>query len=44
MDLPHAPNGNLNFQEVGYTSKEIKKLTSPERYFNKVADKMREEW
>ncbi|MBP1627378.1 MAG: cytochrome c [Holophagaceae bacterium] len=40
----HAPNGVLNFQELGYTSKEIKRLTSPERYFNKMAEKMREEW
>lgn len=40
----HAPNGVLNFRELGYTADEVKKLTSPELYFEKIAEKMREEW
>ena len=40
----HAPNGILNFRELGYTKQEIQKLTSPELYFKKMAEKAREEW
>ena len=32
----HAPNGILNFKELGYSNEEISKLTSPELYFEKV--------
>ncbi|MBJ6727738.1 cytochrome C [Geomesophilobacter sediminis] len=40
----HAPNGVLNFKELGYSDKEVVKLTSPELFFNKVAAKMKEDW
>ena len=40
----HAPNGVLNFKDLGYTDKEILKLTSPELYMEKVAKKQQEEW
>jgi len=40
----HAPNGVLNFRELGYNEKEIEKLTSPELYFEKILKKQREEW
>lgn len=32
----HALNGVLNFKELGYSSKEVEKLTSPELYFEKL--------
>ncbi|MHB9098922.1 MAG: cytochrome c3 family protein [Syntrophales bacterium] len=40
----HAVNGVLNFKALGYTDKEIIKLTSPENYFNKLVEKQREDW
>ncbi len=40
----HAPNGVLNFKDLGYSDKEITKLTSPELYMEKVAKKQKEEW
>lgn len=40
----HAPNGVLNFRELGYTEKEIAKLTNPELYLKKLLEKQKEEW
>ena len=40
----HAPNGVLNFKELGYTEKEIKRLTTPELYMHYVVEKQKEEW
>ena len=40
----HAPNGVLSFKELGYTDREIDKLTSPELYMKKLAEKQKEEW
>lgn len=40
----HSINGVLNFKALGYTDEEIKKLTSPEIYFDKLAKKQKEEW
>jgi hypothetical protein len=40
----HAPNGLIRFAELGYSSREIKRLTSPEIYFNKLLHKQKEEW
>lgn len=40
----HAPNGVLNFKELGYSAKEIVKLTSPELYLEQLAKKQKEEW
>ena len=40
----HAPNGVLNLKELGYTDKEILKLTSPEIYLKTVVEKQKEEW
>jgi hypothetical protein len=40
----HAVNGVLNFRELGYSNREIKKLTNPEIYFMKPAKKQQEEW
>jgi hypothetical protein len=41
----HVPNGVLNFRELGYTSEEIRKLTSPEIYFDTLLKKQeQEEW
>ena len=40
----HAPNGVLNLKELGYTDKEILKLTSPEIYIKHLAEKQKEEW
>lgn len=39
----HVPNGVLNFRELGYGNEEIRKLTSPELYFEKTL-KAQEEW
>lgn len=39
----HAPNGVLNFKELGYSNAEIIKLTNPEIYFERVLEKQ-EEW
>jgi hypothetical protein len=40
----HAINGVLNFKELGYSQDEIKKLVSPEIYFDKMVAKQKEEW
>uniref|UniRef100_A0A831UBH0 Cytochrome C n=1 Tax=Geobacter metallireducens TaxID=28232 RepID=A0A831UBH0_GEOME len=40
----HAPNGVLNFRDLGYSAEEIKKLTTPDLYFDYMAEKQREEW
>lgn len=40
----HDPNGVLNFHALGYTSKEIKKLTSPQLYFDIMYNQAREKW
>jgi hypothetical protein len=40
----HAINGVLNFKELGYTDKEIGKLTKPEIYFEKLVNKQKEDW
>ena len=40
----HAPNGVLSFKELGYSEKEIVKLTSPEIYMEEVLKKQKEEW
>lgn len=39
----HAPNGVLNFRDLGYSSEEIARLTNPELYFERVLKKQ-EEW
>jgi hypothetical protein len=40
----HAVNGVLNFKALGYSDKDIKKLTDPDIYFNKLLKKQQEEW
>ena len=40
----HAPNGVLNFRELGYSDKEISRLTNPEIYFDNVLKKQHDEW
>lgn len=40
----HVPNGILNFRELGYTDREVIKLTSPELYLKKLVEKQKEEW
>ena len=40
----HAPNGVLNLKELGYSEKEVLKLTSPELYLKKIAEKQKQEW
>ncbi len=40
----HAPNGVLSFRGLGYSEKEIEKLTSPELYMKKLAEKQKEDW
>ena len=40
----HAVNGVLNFPALGYCDTEIRKLTSPEIYFEKLVRKQKEEW
>lgn len=40
----HAPNGALNFKSLGYTDEEIRKLTSAALYFDKMAEKQKEDW
>lgn len=40
----HTPNGVLNLRDLGYTDQEIQKLTSPELYMKKLAEKQKEEW
>lgn len=39
----HAPNGILNFKELGYSNAEIKNLTNPELYFQRLLKKQIEE-
>jgi hypothetical protein len=39
----HALNGILRFKELGYSAKEVEKLTSPELYFNKALEKQHHE-
>lgn len=44
-DRCHAVNGILNFQALGYAESEVKKLTSPELYFEELAKQRKEdEW
>jgi len=38
----HAINGVLNFKELGYSSKEVEKLTNPEIYFEKLLKQQQE--
>lgn len=40
----HAPNGLLNFKELGYTEKEVAKLINPELYLKKLIEKQKEDW
>ncbi|MGZ8463383.1 MAG: cytochrome C [Candidatus Deferrimicrobiaceae bacterium] len=40
----HVPNGALNFKSLGYTDEEIRKLTSAALYFDKMAEKQKENW
>ena len=40
----HAPNGALNLKSLGYTDEEIRKLTSASLYFDKMAEKQKENW
>lgn len=40
----HTSNGVLNFKALGYSDKEIKKLTNPKIYFDKLVKKQKEEW
>jgi hypothetical protein len=40
----HAPNGVLNFKSLGYSEEEIRRLTSAALYFDKMAEKQKEEW
>ncbi len=40
----HAPNGVLDFRALGYTEKESKRLTSAELYFDRAAERLKEEW
>jgi len=39
----HAVNGILNFKNLGYSDKEINKLTNPELYFEKLLKQQQEE-
>lgn len=40
----HAPNGVLNFKDLGYSEKEILRLTSPAIYMEYMVKKQKEEW
>lgn len=40
----HSVNSVLNFRELGYSEKEMKKLTSAQLYFEKAAKQQEEEW
>ncbi|WP_298272503.1 cytochrome C [Geobacter sp.] len=40
----HGVNGVLNFKALGYSDKEISKLTNPEIYFNFMIKKQQEDW
>nr|WP_320131096.1 hypothetical protein [uncultured Holophaga sp.] len=40
----HAPNGVLNWQALGYSGTQLRRLTTPELYFKRAAEKAKEEW
>jgi len=40
----HGISGVLNFKALGYSDREISRLTSPEIYFKKVLEKQKEDW
>ena len=40
----HARNGVLDFRELGYSAKETERLTSAALYFDKAAERLKEEW
>ena len=40
----HARNGVLDFRALGYSEKEIRRLTSAGIYFDKMAERQKEEW
>ncbi|HEY5973923.1 MAG TPA: cytochrome c3 family protein [Geobacteraceae bacterium] len=40
----HALNGVLNFKSLGYSDYELQHLTNPGIYFDKLAEKQKEEW
>ncbi|TAL16561.1 cytochrome C [bacterium] len=40
----HAPNGVLNFRELGYSGEETAKLTKASLYFDKLVEKSKEDW
>jgi hypothetical protein len=40
----HAQNGVLNFRALGYSGEETRKLTSAGIYFDKMAERQKEEW
>lgn len=40
----HARNGVLDFEALGYTVEETARLSSAERYFDRMAEKAKEEW
>lgn len=40
----HGINGVLNFKDLGYSDKEIEKLTNPEIYFDFMIKKQQEDW
>jgi len=40
----HAVNGVINFSNLGYSVKEVKKLTSASIYFEKMLQKQNSEW
>jgi len=40
----HAPNGILNFKDLGYSEKEILRLTSPQIYMESMTKKQKEDW
>ncbi len=40
----HGISGVLNFKALGYSDKEISRLTNPEIYFKRVLEKQKEDW
>ena len=40
----HGVNGVMNFKDLGYTDAEIRNLTSPEIYFERMVQKQKSEW
>jgi mono/diheme cytochrome c family protein len=40
----HGVNGVMNFKSLGYSDREVRKLTNPEVYFKQLIKKQREEW